>query len=200
MVFSLTVVLFLCFASVSTIPMAVIKNVSFNPSTDLAQLTTLVSVLSQSACACQCYSNPICVTGTFLESIKLAFFSLHTLNKDNCDRWPTTLQVFLVSQAEWISPVSQLKISSDRAQMHPRLVTNLSVSVVRNPWISNHYWRKRFFIEFSCWLNDRTAFSTNQRALFFNVLQSVMSWMTRQLAPWMFVENELNLLHVSWKS
>jgi hypothetical protein len=68
MLSQLTLTLFFCILSVSTIPMIVYEHARFDSISTPAQLTTSVSVLSRNVCACQCYQNLLCVTGTFFGS------------------------------------------------------------------------------------------------------------------------------------
>jgi hypothetical protein len=59
------VLLLLCFVSVTTVPMTIYNNAWFDPSNVANTITILVSATTMEKCACQCYNNSLCVTGTY---------------------------------------------------------------------------------------------------------------------------------------
>jgi hypothetical protein len=61
----LVVLLLLCFVSVTTIPMTIYSNACFDLTSVTHTLVTLVSVTTMNECACQCYNDSLCVTGTY---------------------------------------------------------------------------------------------------------------------------------------
>jgi hypothetical protein len=66
MLLRLMLILVICFTSVSAVPMIIYDNARFDPTDVQSQLTNIFSVTTQEACACQCYANSSCITGTFI--------------------------------------------------------------------------------------------------------------------------------------
>ena len=62
----LILVLIVCFAFASSIPVVVYNDTRFDPVDIQTQLIHLTSVTTRDACICQCYADSSCITGTFI--------------------------------------------------------------------------------------------------------------------------------------
>jgi len=65
MTFRSILVLLLCVVSVTTVPMAVYNTAWFDPTNVTDLLINLFPVTTMNECACQCYNNSMCITGSF---------------------------------------------------------------------------------------------------------------------------------------
>jgi len=54
------------FTFVSAIPMIMYNNAGFDPEDVHTQLINTISVATGDECACQCYTNSLCITGAFI--------------------------------------------------------------------------------------------------------------------------------------
>ncbi len=61
----LVILVLLCFVPVMTIPMTIYNTAWFDPTSINDTIMTLVSVTTMNDCACQCYNNLLCVTGSY---------------------------------------------------------------------------------------------------------------------------------------
>jgi hypothetical protein len=68
---TLTVFLVFFRYSFSTTSMGVIKDAQFIPDESLFQLDNISSIKNQLSCACQCWSNSMCVTATYEATNKI---------------------------------------------------------------------------------------------------------------------------------
>jgi hypothetical protein len=60
-----TLLLLACHLSSSTTPMIMYNNAQFVPNNVTFQFTFLSSITSWNECACQCFANSSCLTGTY---------------------------------------------------------------------------------------------------------------------------------------
>jgi hypothetical protein len=74
----LLLVVLLSFESIMTMPMTVYNSAWFDPANVTNILINIFSVTTVDACACQCYNNLLCFTGTFFGINKTCvLFSAH---------------------------------------------------------------------------------------------------------------------------
>ena len=57
------IVIFIC--SCSAVPLTIVDNARFEPTVSNMFLKNLSNILSRDQCACQCYSDPYCLTATY---------------------------------------------------------------------------------------------------------------------------------------
>jgi hypothetical protein len=66
MMLRLILIILLCFAPITAIPMTMYNNAWFDSINGSSILMSLSSIATLNACACQCYNNSLCITGTFI--------------------------------------------------------------------------------------------------------------------------------------
>lgn len=62
-----------CLTPVLTVPMIVYEMAKFDPAGEMDFLSIVDLVATVNDCACQCYENALCVTGTYFASNQICF-------------------------------------------------------------------------------------------------------------------------------
>ncbi len=62
----LILLLIVYFTFVSAIPMTIYNNARLDPGDVQNQLINIISVATRDECACQCYTDALCITGAFI--------------------------------------------------------------------------------------------------------------------------------------